>query len=128
MTILYIKGNVNRWFVYRNKKKYCFYLFPLLLMTIFCHQCFSWNRFIVCIKFFSSFFFREGKLTVIMNANFFFQCILNVGISPSRSISSKRKNLVKEKKNQNEFRLNDFRNKKKVSYDLIKANQFPTSK
>jgi hypothetical protein len=63
-----------------------------------------------------------------MNANFFFQCILNVGISPSRSISSKRKNLVKEKKNQNEFRLNDFRNKKKVSYDLIKANQFPTSK
>ena len=41
----------------------------------------------------------------------------------------KKKNLVKEKKNQNEFRLNDFRNKKKkflmISiHDLIRRKIF----
>ncbi len=58
---------------------------------------------------------------MIMNANFFFQCILNVGISPSRSTSKKaehnqekeKKKPCERKKNQNEFRLNDFRNEKK---------------
>jgi phage terminase large subunit-like protein len=67
-----------------------------------------------------SFFFREGKLTMIISA-IFFQCIRNVSISPSRrthrkknqvTSKKKKKKPCERKKNRNEFRLNDFRNKK----------------
>ncbi len=92
-----IKGDVkrmNRWFVYINKKEYCLYCFYFFFFFFFFF--FSLLQFYFFITVFDetdllfalsfSFFMKVDSIWLWMQI-FFFQCILNVSISPSRSTS-----------------------------------------
>ncbi len=130
-----IKGDVkrmNRWFVYRNKKRT-----SVCIVYIFSSSS-RYDDFVITVfhetdlLFALSFFFLFVKVNWLwLYMQIFFQCVLNVGISPSRSISSKKKRkktLWKQKKIKMRFGWMIFEIEK-FSYDLSKRItqfQFPT--
>jgi predicted membrane protein len=123
-----IKGDVkrmNRWFVYRNKKRT-----SVCIVYIFSSSS-RYDDFVITVfhetdlLFALSFFFLFVKvnwLWLYMQI-FFSMCTKCWYITFKKHIKQekKKKNLVKAKKNQNEIRLNDFRNRK-IFLRSFKAN------